>query len=48
VMMNLLGVPVGECRLPMGPPPAWVAERAREVIARLDGWRAAWPERPET
>lgn len=41
VMMNLLGVPVGQARLPMGPPPAWVEERAREVLADLDRRRAA-------
>lgn len=35
VMMNHLGVPVGECRLPMGPPPAFVAERAAKVRADL-------------
>lgn len=44
VMMNLLGVPVGHCRLPMGPPPDFVAERARQVwadleSARTDGYR---------
>jgi 4-hydroxy-tetrahydrodipicolinate synthase len=44
VMMNLLGVQVGECRLPMGPPPAWVIDRARAVLADLDAARAAWPE----
>ncbi len=46
VMMNLLGVPVGEARLPMGPPPAWLEPRAREVHANLETWRAAWPHRP--
>ncbi|MFM7127302.1 MAG: dihydrodipicolinate synthase family protein, partial [Actinomycetota bacterium] len=44
VMMNMLGVPVGQCRLPMGPPPDFVAERARQVwadleSARTDGYR---------
>jgi 4-hydroxy-tetrahydrodipicolinate synthase len=46
VMMNLLGVPVGEARLPMGPPPAWLEPRAREVHANLEAWRSAWPNRP--
>lgn len=35
VMMNMLGVPVGECRLPMGPPADFVAERAKTVWANL-------------
>ena len=41
VMMNHLGVPVGECRMPMGPPPSFVAERAAEVWADLESRRAA-------
>lgn len=48
VMMNLLGVPVGEARLPMGPPPNWVAGRARDVLDGLERARASWPERPTT
>lgn len=36
-MMRTLGVPVGECRLPMGPAPAGLEERAREVYAHLHG-----------
>ena len=40
VMMNHLGVPVGECRLPMGPPPTFVGERAAEVWADLEARRA--------
>ena len=35
VMMNLLGVPVGECRLPMGPPADFVAVRARQVLDNI-------------
>lgn len=35
VMMNLLGVPVGECRLPMGSPADFVIERARTILADL-------------
>ncbi len=46
MMMNLLGVPVGEARLPMGPPPAWLEPRAREVHANLEAARAAWSRRP--
>ena len=41
VMMNTLGVSVGECRLPMGPPPAGLDARAREVHANLEKARAA-------
>ena len=36
VMMNVLGLDVGEARLPMGPPPAWLQSKAREVLAGLD------------
>ncbi len=34
-MMNLLGVPVGSCRSPMGPAPADLDDRARAVLAGL-------------
>ncbi|MGH9278050.1 MAG: 4-hydroxy-tetrahydrodipicolinate synthase [Acidimicrobiales bacterium] len=34
-MMRVLGLPVGECRLPMGPAPAGLEDRAREVLATL-------------
>ena len=40
VMMNHLGFSVGECRLPMGPPPAGLAERAATVHANLQAARA--------
>ncbi len=40
VMMNHIGVPVGECRLPMGPPPSFVGERAAAVWAELQARRA--------
>jgi 4-hydroxy-tetrahydrodipicolinate synthase len=36
-MMRTLGLPVGECRLPMGPAPAGLEDRAREVYAALHG-----------
>lgn len=39
VMMNLLGVPVGECRLPMGPPADFVLERAKVVLDNLRAHR---------
>lgn len=41
VMMNHLGFNVGECRLPMGPPPAGLAERARVVHENLEKARAS-------
>jgi 4-hydroxy-tetrahydrodipicolinate synthase len=34
-MMRVLGLPVGQCRLPMGPAPAGLEERAREVLSSL-------------
>ncbi len=34
-IMNLLGVPVGECRLPMGPAPADMDVRSKATIAQL-------------
>ena len=34
-MMRTLGLPVGECRLPIGPAPAGLEDRAREVYAQL-------------
>ena len=41
VMMNLLGLEVGEARLPMGPPPAGLAERAQKVLDNLRAARSA-------
>ncbi|MBU6201380.1 MAG: 4-hydroxy-tetrahydrodipicolinate synthase [Acidobacteria bacterium] len=41
VMMNLLGRGVGEARLPMGPPPPGLEDRARGVLERLERARAA-------
>jgi 4-hydroxy-tetrahydrodipicolinate synthase len=35
-MMRALGLPVGECRLPMGVAPPGLEERARQVLANLD------------
>ncbi|MEK7295330.1 MAG: dihydrodipicolinate synthase family protein, partial [Actinomycetota bacterium] len=35
VMMNVLGLNVGEARLPMGPPPAGLEARAKQVIEKL-------------
>jgi len=41
VMMNYLGFNTGECRLPMGPPPAGLVDRARTVHENLQAARAA-------
>ena len=41
VMMNLLGLNVGDARLPMGPPPAGLAERAQKVLDNLRAARSA-------
>ena len=41
VMMNHLGFKVGDCRLPMGPPPAGLADRASTVHANLQKAREA-------
>jgi 4-hydroxy-tetrahydrodipicolinate synthase len=41
VMMNTLGFNVGTCRLPMGPPPAGLDVRAREVYSNLQKARIA-------
>jgi 4-hydroxy-tetrahydrodipicolinate synthase len=40
VMMNVLGLEVGEARLPMGPPPAGLEDRARLVLGNLQSARA--------
>ena len=37
VMMGVLDVPVGECRLPLGPAPDGTEERARRVLEELRG-----------
>ena len=36
-MMRVLGQPVGQCRLPMGPAPEGLEDRARQVLAGLAG-----------
>ena len=36
-MLRVLGLPGGPCRLPMGPEPEGLEERAREVLANLSG-----------
>ena len=34
-MMRVLGLPAGPCRLPMGPEPSGLEDRAREVLTAL-------------
>ena len=41
VMMNLLGLEVGEARLPMGPPPEGLEERGKKVLENLRAARLA-------
>ena len=41
VMMNVLGLDVGEARLPMGPPPAGLEDRAQKVLDNLRAARAS-------
>ena len=43
-MMRVLGQRVGECRLPMGPAPAGLEERARQVLAALAGPAPGFPD----
>jgi 4-hydroxy-tetrahydrodipicolinate synthase len=45
-MMRHLGFRVGQARLPMGDAPAFVDERAPQVLANLARWRDAFPHRP--
>ena len=37
-MCRVLGLPAGQCRLPMGPAPAGLEDRARAVLAGLGEW----------
>jgi len=40
-MLRVLGLPAGQCRLPMGDAPPWLEESAKSVLADLDAWRAS-------
>ena len=46
-MLRVLGSRSSEARLPMGPAPAGLEDRAREVLANLERWRDAFPGRPD-
>ena len=45
-VMRHLGFSVGQARLPMGPAPEFVEARVPEVLANLQRWRDAFPQRP--
>jgi 4-hydroxy-tetrahydrodipicolinate synthase len=36
-MLRVLGLPGGQCRLPLGPAPDGLDDRARQVLSRLHG-----------
>jgi 4-hydroxy-tetrahydrodipicolinate synthase len=38
-MLRVLGLPAGQCRLPLGEAPAELEERARSVLAALEAFR---------
>lgn len=38
-MLRVLGLPAGECRLPLGAAPGGLEGRARSVLAALEAWR---------
>jgi 4-hydroxy-tetrahydrodipicolinate synthase len=40
-MLRVLGLPAGQCRLPLGDAPPWLEDRTKEVLADLDTWRAS-------
>jgi 4-hydroxy-tetrahydrodipicolinate synthase len=40
-MLRAMELPAGECRLPHGPAPGWLEERAEAVLADLEQWRAS-------
>jgi 4-hydroxy-tetrahydrodipicolinate synthase len=42
-MLRVLGLPAGECRLPIGRAPSGLEDRAKRVIAALDAWRRLQP-----
>ena len=46
-VMRHLGLAVGQARLPMGDAPEFVEQRVPQVLANLQRWRDAFPERPD-
>lgn len=47
-VMRHLGFAVGQARLPMGDAPEFIDERVPQVLANLQRWRDAFPERPHS
>ncbi|MFT3854004.1 MAG: 4-hydroxy-tetrahydrodipicolinate synthase [Ilumatobacteraceae bacterium] len=45
-VLRHLGLPAGQARLPMGPAPAWVDEKVPAILANLQRWRDAFPDKP--
>ena len=45
-VLRHLGLPAGQARLPIGPCPGFVEDRVPEVLANLQRWRDAFPDRP--
>jgi 4-hydroxy-tetrahydrodipicolinate synthase len=41
------GFPVGQARLPMGDAPEFIEQRVPQVLANLQRWRDAFPQRPD-
>lgn len=46
-VLRHLGLPAGQARLPLGPCPQFVDDRVPEVLANLQRWRDAFPDRPD-
>jgi 4-hydroxy-tetrahydrodipicolinate synthase len=44
-VLRVLGLPAGECRLPMGNAPDWLEPKARSMLANLGSWRSSRPAR---
>jgi len=40
-MLRVLGLPAGECRLPLGAAPPGLEDRAKSVLAELESWRGS-------
>ncbi|MCU1490182.1 MAG: 4-hydroxy-tetrahydrodipicolinate synthase [Acidimicrobiaceae bacterium] len=43
-MLRVLGLPAGECRLPLGVAPGGLEDRAKSVIEHLEAWRGSRAE----
>lgn len=46
-VLRYQGIPVGQARLPMGDAPEFTEQRVPQVLANLQRWRDAFPERPD-